>query len=309
MSLLVVGSIAYDSIKTPHGEVSDALGGSAVYFSLAARLFTPVRLVGVVGGDFKPEDVTFLEENGVDTAGLERVPHGRTFRWSGEYTPDMNDRTTLSVELNVFEDHQPRVPESFRDSRLVFLANASPITQMSVLDQIREPGFVVADTMDLWIQTQNEELQALLRRIDGLFINDSEAIMLTRAPNLLKAARKIQAMGPECVVIKKGEHGAILVHGDATLPIPGYPTADVKDPTGAGDSFAGAFMGSLAGGAVEDRPGGPAAPDTQALKRALAFGAVVASFTVEEFGVAAIAALNEGRALERYEKFRGFLAL
>ncbi len=298
MSLLVVGSVAYDSIKTPHGEVSDALGGSAVHFSLAARPFTPVRLVGVVGEDFAVRDVEFLAQRAIDMAGLERVAGGKTFRWSGEYSSDMNSRETLSVELNVFEDFQPRIPAAFTDSRFVFLANGSPVTQMSVLDQMVDPRFVMADTMDLWIRIQHQELLRLIERIDGLLLNDSEALLLTEAPNTIAAGKALLEMGPERVVIKKGEHGALLFTGDRIIPLPAYPVTQVCDPTGAGDSFAGALMGHLTRkGTVDER----------SFKEAMAYGTVVASFTVEDFGVGRIGDISESELNERFGEFRNLI--
>lgn len=300
MSLLVVGSVAYDSVKTPYGEAADALGGSAVYFALAARRFTPVRLVGVIGDDFAEADTEFLAQRSIDTRGLERVSGGRTFRWSGEYSADMNSRETLSVELNVFEDFEPRIPEEFADSRFVFLANGSPVTQMSVLDQIDRPRFVMADTMDLWIRMNRAELLRLLERIDGLLLNDSEALLLTDAPNLMAAGKAILNLGPERVVIKKGEHGAILFTSDRIVPLPAYPVVQVCDPTGAGDSFAGALMGHL-----QRRD----SVDEQAFKEAMAYGAVVASYTVEQFGVGRIADVSERDLTERYGQFRDLIGL
>ncbi len=300
MSLLVVGSVAYDTIKTPHGEVRDALGGSAVYFSLAARHFLPVRLVGVVGDDFARRDHAYLADRDVDLAGLEVISGGRTFRWEGEYSPDMNDRETLSVELNVFEDFAPKIPAEFRDSRYVFLANGSPVTQLSVLDQIERPAFVMADTMDLWIQTQQRDLRQLLERVDGLLLNDSEAHLLTDKPNILEAGRAILAMGPRRVVVKKGEHGAILFADDQIVPLPAYPVLGVRDPTGAGDSFAGALMGHLARSddVAED-----------SFKRSLAHGTVVASVTVEDFGIHRLGTVEPNEIGERYEQFRRFLRI
>ncbi len=300
MSLLVVGSVAYDSIKTPRGEAVDALGGSAVYFALAARRFTPVRLVGVVGDDFAEADAEFLGQRNIDTAGLERVAGGKTFRWSGEYSADMNSRETLSVELNVFENFEPKIPAAFSDSRFVFLANGSPVTQMSVLDQMTGPRFVMADTMDLWIQIQRAELLTLLERIDGLLLNDSEALLLTDAPNVMAAGKALLDVGPERVVIKKGEHGAILFTGDHIIPLPAYPVVQVCDPTGAGDTFAGALMGHL------QKVG---SADERSFKEAMAYGTVVASYTVEEFGVGRIGDVSEGDLTDRYRQFRDLIAL
>lgn len=300
MPLVVVGSIAYDSIKTPHGEAQDTLGGSAVYFSLAASTFTQVRLVGVVGADFRPSDTEFLAGRDIDTQGMETVSGGETFRWSGEYSPDMNDRETLSVDLNVFEDFQPKLPASYRDSRFVFLANGSPLTQISVLDQVDSAEFVMADSMDLWIQTQRDELLALLERIDGLLVNDSEALLLTQQHNIIDAGRKILELGPSLVVVKKGEHGAILFRGDEIVSLPAFPTSRVLDPTGAGDSFAGALMGHIAAR-------GEVSPDV--VKEAVAHGVVAASFTVEDFGVASIAGLDRKAAQSRFDEYRSMLTL
>ena len=300
MSLLVVGSVAFDGIKTPHGEAPNALGGSAVYFSLAASLFGGVRLVGVVGEDFRKDDIDMLSAHGVDMAGLEVVDGGKTFRWSGEYSQDMNSRETLSVDLNVFENFQPKIPQSFRDSRFVFLANGAPVTQLSVLEQVDKSAFVMADTMDLWIQIQHGELLQLLERVDGLSLNDSEALLLTDRNNVIDAGLAILGMGPTTVVIKKGEHGSLLFTRDQIVPLPAYPTRQVKDPTGAGDSFAGAMMGYLA-------KIGEVTPTT--LKQSLGFGTVVASFTVEDFGPDQLAAVEEGELAQRYAEYRGFLQM
>ena len=306
MSLLVVGSVAYDTIKTPHGEAVDALGGAAVYFSLAASLYTPVRLVGVVGDDFRGADLELLTRRRVDASGLERVKGGRTFRWTGEYSQDMNSRETLSVELNVFENFKPKLPEAFRDSRFVFLANAPPVTQLSVLGQMARPDFIMADTMDLWIQTAHKDLLALLKRIDGILVNDSEAMLLTDRRNIFEAGRAIQALGPSRVVIKKGEHGAILFDGEHIVPLPAFPVTSVKDPTGAGDSFAGALMGYLAS-VVGTK--GRSAIEPSVLKQALGHGAVVASLTCEDFGVQRIASATEAEARERFARYRELLSL
>jgi len=300
MSLLVVGSIAYDSIKTPRGEVEETLGGAAVYFSLAASLFAPVRLVGVVGGDFRAEDIDLLRSRSVDVAGLETLASGRTFRWSGEYSADMNSRDTLSVELNVLADFEPTLPDTFRDSRLVFLANASPVTQRAVLDQVSSPSFVMADTMDLWIETARRDVLRLLERVDGISLNDSEAMLLTARHNLIDAGRQILDLGPSTVIIKKGEHGSILFTRDRICPVPAFPLADVLDPTGAGDSFAGAMMGDLARrGAVDD----------EGIRRGIAYGSVVASFTCEGFGTGRLAAVERDEVEARFDTFREGLAI
>jgi sugar/nucleoside kinase (ribokinase family) len=276
MPLLVVGSIGIDTVETPHGTRSEVLGGSATYFAYAASFFTSVRLVGVVGDDFPARYRDLLDSRRIDATGLETRPGGRTFRWRGKYSPDMNERETLEVHLNVLGDFSPRLPDPFCACPYVFLANGAPTTQLAVLNQLTRRQLVVADTMDLWIKTQHEELMTLLRRIDGLVMNDQEARLLTGDSNLVRAGRQIQALGPRFVILKKGEHGAMFFSRDETYVMPAYPTADVIDPTGAGDSFAGGFMGYLA----ENGDIGPAT-----LKRAMACGIVTASFTVEGFSL------------------------
>lgn len=300
MSLLVVGSIALDGIKTPVAEVEEALGGSCVYFSLAAGLLTDVRLVGVVGDDFPEEHLNTLKSRGVSLEGLERVEGGKTFRWTGEYFDNMNRRETLSVSLNVLEDFQPKIPESYRNSEFVFLANAAPVTQLSVLDQVENPRFVMADTMDLWIQTQHDDLLALLKKINGVIINDDEALLLTSAPNIVEAGNEILELGPSRVIIKKGEHGAILFTREGATPLPAYPLIDVKDPTGAGDSFAGGLMGQLARyGDLEP----------MGFKRALAQGVVISSLCCEDFGVRHLTSATSEEVELRYRKYREMLEI
>ena len=276
MSLLVVGSLALDSVETPTHRRDDVLGGSATYFSYAASYFTDVRLVGVVGQDWPEEHTALLRSRGVDTSGMQTIPGGRTFRWRGKYLSNMNDRETLEVHLNVFGDFNPVVPESFRNSRFVFLANAAPKVQLKTLEQVSSPQLVVADTMDLWIRETKDDLLELLGRIDGLVLNDSEAKLLTHEENLVRAAEKVLALGPKFVVVKKGEHGAMLCSSDGAFVLPAYPTGDVVDPTGAGDSFAGGMMGYLA---FRNQV------DTESLKRALVYGTMVASFNVEDFSL------------------------
>lgn len=300
MSLVVVGSVAFDSIKTPEGSIDEALGGSATHFSLAAALFTPVKLVGVVGGDFPSEHLDLLESHGVDLEGLETVADGRTFRWSGEYFEDMNSRETLSVELNVLDAHQPKVPASYRDAKFLFLGNGPPVTQASVLDQMDAKPFVLADTMDLWIQTENRALHDLLPRLDGLVLNDEEAFLLSDERNLVKAGKKILAMGPRYVVVKKGEHGSMIFHGDEQVALPAQPLAEVHDPTGAGDSFAGGVMGYLAQhGDVT----------LESFKHAVAWGTVTASFCCEAFGVHGILQADPEAVRERFARFRRMLTI
>lgn len=300
MSLLVVGSVAFDSIHTPTAERERVLGGSAVYFSYAASYFTPVRLVGVVGEDWPSEHTQMLQQRNVDTAGLQVVPGEKTFFWKGKYHSNMNDRETLEVELNVFGDFDPHVPEAFRDSRYVFLANGSPIVQGKVLDQVRSPQLVVADTMDLWIQTQHGDLMKLLKRIDGLVINDSEAKLLTEKENLVAAGNRIREYGPRFVIVKKGEHGAMYFGPDGVFALPAYPTSRVVDPTGAGDSFAGGMMGYIA---AEDRH------DGATIKRSLAYGTLVASYNVEDFSLEQMQRIERLQLDERMEQYRSMLAI
>ncbi len=299
MSLLVVGSIAFDSIKTPYGSVESALGGSATYFSLAASLLTDVRLMGVVGEDFPDEHLRMFEAHNIDTRGLE-VTAGKTFRWTGAYEGDMNEAETLAVELNVFADFDPRIPDEYVDSRFVFLANGSPSVQRTVLEQVASAELVVCDTMNYWIETANAELRSLLSEVDGIVLNDQEARMLTGRDVLVEAGSDIMDMGPEFVVIKKGEHGAMLCARDVCVPVPGYPTRLVKDPTGAGDSFAGGMMGAIA--RDEDL-------SLRGLKRALAYGTVTASMTVEGFGTSVLEGARREGLEGRLEEFREMLAL
>ncbi|OAI55053.1 sugar kinase [Planctomycetaceae bacterium SCGC AG-212-F19] len=275
MSLLIVGSLAFDSIETPTGAVDDVLGGSASYFCYAASFFTKPRLVAVVGRDFPEEHRRMFAERGVDLSGL-TVEEGKTFRWKGRYHQDMNTRDTLEVQLNVLEKFEPNLSESFRASRHVFLANSRPLTQMKVLDQVRKPQLVMADTMDLWIREFRDELLKLLPRIDGLLLNDSEAVLLTGDDNLIRAGKAVRRLGPKFVIIKKGEHGAMLFSHEGVFVMPAFPTETVVDPTGAGDTFAGGLMGYLA--SVPDEPPGQ-------LRRAMAYGTVLASLTVEDFGL------------------------
>jgi sugar/nucleoside kinase (ribokinase family) len=275
MSLLVIGTLAYDHIETVHDRRRDALGGSAVYFSVAASNFVPVRLVGVVGTDFRAEHLAILRERGVDVSGVERV-EGKSFRWAGRYEADWNTRHTLFTELNVFEHFDPKVPAPFRDSRFVFLANAEPKIQLRALEQCPERKFTVADTMNYWIESRREELGELLRRVDGVVLNDEEARMLSGERNLIRAARKVLALGPSYVILKKGEHGAFLIGKTAHFSLPAYPVDEVVDPTGAGDAFAGGFMGAIAAaGDVEPRT----------LRRAMLYGTVTASFCVQGFSI------------------------
>lgn len=276
MSLLVVGSLALDSVETPTEVREDVLGGSAVFFSYAASYFGPVRLVGVVGDDWPARYTDMLKQRKIDTSGLDVVTGGKTFRWRGKYKANMNDRDTLEVHLNVFGNFSPALPAAYKDSDYVFLANGVPETQMAVLGQVNKPKLVVADTMDIWIKEKHDELLSLLKRIDGLVLNDSEAKLLTREENVIVAAKKVLELGPRFVVIKKGEHGALMCTKDEVFVLPAFPTTRVTDPTGAGDSFAGGMMGYIA---QQNRE------DANTLKQALVYGTVVASYNVEDFSL------------------------
>jgi sugar/nucleoside kinase (ribokinase family) len=275
MPLLVVGSVAIDNVETPVERRDNVLGGSATHFSIAASFFTEVRLVGVVGDDWPEKHTQMLNGRGIDTSGLQIVPGGKTFTWTGRYEPNMNDRETLDVQLNVFGEFDPKLPESYRQAKYVFLANGVPGVQSKVLEQVPGRRLVVADTMDLWINIMRDDLDALLKNLDGLVLNDSEAKLLTGTENLVAAGRAVQRMGPKFVIIKKGEHGAMFFGEYETYVLPAYPTDRVVDPTGAGDTFAGGMMGYLT---EQD------SFDAETLKTAMAYGIVAASFNVEGFG-------------------------
>lgn len=298
-SLLVVGSLALDSIETPNGTVDNVLGGSATFSSFSASFFTPPRLVGVVGADFPAEHRKLLADRGIDMAGLEIARGGQTFRWKGRYHSDMNTRDTLEVHLNVLGTFEPKLPEHFKDSTHIFLANSSPAVQMQVLDQVRKPQFIMADTMDLWIAQHRDDLLKLLPRLDGLLLNDGEAQQLTGQRNLVHAGEAVRKLGPKFVIIKKGEHGAMLFSADGIFVIPAYPTREVIDPTGAGDSFAGGILGYLA--SDHDQPPGR-------LRRAMAYGTVVASLTVEGFGLDRLKKATRKEIDDRLEWYRTMLA-
>ncbi|MGR3176445.1 MAG: PfkB family carbohydrate kinase, partial [Candidatus Anammoxibacter sp.] len=293
MSLLVVGSIALDSVQTPYGTQKDILGGSATHFAFSASAFCNVKLVGVVGKDFPPSYRDLIAGKDVDISGLQTVD-GKTFRWDGSYEGNMNEAKTLGVELNVLGECAPTIPENCRDSEYVFLANYSPDLQISVLDKMNNPKFVLADTMNLWIQNNKDDLLNLLKRIDGLILNDGESGLLTGEFNTIKAGRLIQEMGPEIVIIKKGEHGSILFNADEIYLLPAYPTEEVKDPTGAGDSFAGGVMGYIAS-KKEVSP--------ESLKTALIYGTIMASFNIEGFGVDCINLTTFEKVQDRVKKF------
>ncbi len=298
--LLVVGSVALDSVETPFGQVQEVLGGSATYFSCSASFFTRVRLVATVGQDFPKEHVQLLEDRGVDVGGLS-VAAGRTFRWSGAYGYDLNEARTLDTQLNVFANFRPALAENLRRVPYLFLANIDPELQLEVLHQMRErPRLVALDTMNFWIQGKREPLGRVLREVDVVTINDAEARQLAGEPNLVKAARAIAAMGPRTVVVKRGEYGALLLDDGAFFVVPAYPLESVFDPTGAGDTFAGGFMGSLA---ARDRV------DRGTLRRAMVYGSVMASFTVEDFSLNRLARLAPHEIERRYADFEDLIRL
>ena len=292
--ILTVGSVAFDSVKTPFGEVSRVVAGAATYFSVAASFFTDVRLVGVVGDDFVDEHLAVFAGRRIDLDGLQRVP-GETFRWRGEYNFDLNTRETIYTHLNVFEDFRPRIPDSFRSSPFVFLANIHPSLQLDVLNQVAAPEFIALDTMNYWIEGTPQELRRVLERVHVLVINDAEAQELSGEANLVKAARAIQAMGPQRVVIKRGEYGVLMTRDDDFFAVPGLPLEDVRDPTGAGDTFAGGFVGYLAAAtAITD----------EVVTQAIIAGSTMASFAVEDFGLDRLTALTEPHVKQRFTEFK-----
>jgi sugar/nucleoside kinase (ribokinase family) len=300
MSVLVVGSVALDSLETPFGKRDDALGGAATYFSTAASLLTPVRLVGVIGEDFPEEHVEMLRTRRIDLGGLVRVPGGKTFRWKGRYGENLNEAQTLDTQLNVFADFSPNLPEHFRDTPFVFLANIHPSLQLRVLEQVRAPKLVAMDTMNFWITGERPRLLEILPRIDVLTVNDGEARLLAGEANVVKAAKAIQKMGVKNVVVKRGEYGALFFAADGhVFWAPAYPLESVFDPTGAGDTFAGGFMGTLA-------HAGEVTPVT--LRQAMVMGCVMASFTVEEFSVDRLKRVTREELRARFDLFRRLTA-
>ena len=295
MSLVVVGSVAFDNVETPFDKIENALGGSATYISLAASYFTaPVKLVAVVGDDFGNENVKMLENHDIDLTGLEIVEGEKTFRWGGKYHYDLNTRDTLFTDLNVFENFDPVIPEKMRSSQFLVLGNIMPSLQLKVLDQMDNLKFVLCDTMNLWIDIAKEDLKKVMERIDLLVINDSEARLLTEEPNLIKSARMIQEMGPDYLIIKKGEHGALLFGENKIFSAPAYPLESIFDPTGAGDTFAGGLMGYV-----------HKTSDTsfENLKRAVIYGSTMASFCVEKFSTKGIEDLSNIEIKSRYMEF------
>ncbi|NOX38166.1 MAG: sugar kinase [Calditrichaeota bacterium] len=294
MSILVVGSIALDTVETPYGKATDSPGGSALYFSAAASLFAPVNVVGVVGTDFDFSQIEFLRERQVNLEGL-KVEAGETFRWGGRYRRDMNRRDTLFTYLNVFEKFQPEIPDHYRESQYIFLANIDPELQMTVLDRIRQPRLTVLDTMNFWISGKRRELEAVIQRVDILILNDEEIRELTGHPHIFQSAQKLLELGPTALVIKKGEHGAILVTNHSYFFSPAYPVSQVIDPTGAGDSFAGGFLGYLAAcGEINEAN----------MRRAVIYGSTVASFTVEDFSFKRLKEITRADVDSRVEEMR-----
>ena len=295
MTLIVTGSIGIDTVETPYGKRDDVIGGAAVYFSFASSFFTPVRLVGVVGEDAPRSLFSVFEGREVDTSGLEVRKGSKTFRWHGSYVQDMNEAVSIQTDLNVLAERAPRIPQNFLDSKYVFLANTHPALQQQMLASLKGPKLIVADTMNLWINTERPELVKLLGKIHGLVLNDGEARMLTDKKNLIEAARDVLRLGPKFVVIKKGEHGCLMVSDRDTFVLPAFPADRVVDPTGAGDSFAGGMMGYLA-------TQGNFTPAT--IKRALAFGTVVASYTIADFSLAGLESTDREQIDERWHEFK-----
>ncbi len=295
MSLLIVGSLAYDSIETPYEKVEDALGGSSSYISLASSYFTkPIEIVGVVGDDFKSEHLQLFRDKNIGLEGVQIINGGKTFRWGGKYHHDFNQRDTIYTDLNVFADFKPIIPEKCKDSEYVMLGNIDPSLQLSVLDQVRETKFVVCDTMNLWIDIKKNELLEVMKRIDVIIVNDSEAKLLTSEPNIIKSAKLIKELGPQIVIIKKGEHGALLFFEDKIFSVPALPMEVVFDPTGAGDTFAGGFIGYLHRTKVHS---------FENLKRAVVYGSSLASFCVEQFSTRGIENLSSEKIQERFNQF------
>lgn len=293
--VLIVGSMALDSVRTPAGEVQNALGGAADYSSVAASFFAPVQLVGVVGDDFPQEHLDFLKSRGIDLGGVQVISGGKTFRWAGYYDFDLNIAHTLDTQLNVFADFQPTLPETYRQAPYVFLANIDPELQLQVLTQVAKPKLTVCDTMNFWIDGKPEALKEVLKHVDIAFMNDAEARQLTGKLSIIKAAKALQALGPKTVIIKKGEHGALLFHGDDHFAAPSYPLEDIADPTGAGDSFAGGFIGYVA--SRDDI-------SLETLRKAVVYGSVMASYNVEDFSLNRLRTLTSADIASRYKAFK-----
>jgi len=299
MSILVVGSVAFDTIETPFGKAERVLGGSASFFSVAASFFVPVRLVGVVGNDFGEKHLAVFREREIDIEGLERM-EGDTFHWAGRYSYDLNSRDTICTDLNVFEFFKPKIPAAYRASEHVFLGNIDPVLQLDVLQQVERPKLVACDTMNFWIGGKPEELRRTLERVDVLLVNDAEARQLSGEWNVVKAARAIRAMGPRILIVKKGEHGVLMFTEEGSFAAPAYPLEEVFDPTGAGDTFAGGFLGYLAGAQTSAAPA--ALDDT--LRRAVIMGSTLASFSVEAFGLDRLLTLTRDEIGARFRLFK-----
>ena len=295
MSLLVVGSVAFDAVETPFGKRDKLLGGSATHFSISASYFTDVRVVGVVGGDFSPAEEDVFKQHGVDTSDLERIPGGKTFFWRGRYEYDLNTAHTLDTQLNVFADFKPKLSDASRRSRLVFLGNIQPDLQREVREQVAGAELVALDTMNYWIESAREALTNAIKVVNVLIVNDAEARQLAEEPNLIRAARKILSWGPKALIVKRGEYGAALFTQESYFAIPAYPLESVFDPTGAGDTFAGGFMGYLASQEKLDEA---------AMRRAMIFGSVMASFNVEEFGTERVQRLTHDEINGRFRTFK-----
>jgi sugar/nucleoside kinase (ribokinase family) len=298
MDILVVGSVAFDSVETPFGRGDDVLGGSATYFSTSASFFTGVQLVAVVGDDFPDEPRQFLSSRGVDLTGLQTRP-GRTFRWKGRYGYDLSEAHTLETHLNVFETFRPQLPESYRQARYVFLANIDPELQYEVLRQVERPQLIACDTMNFWIEGKRAALVRTLGHVDILVINEAEVRQLADEPNLVKASRAVLAMGPKTLVVKRGEYGVLVFSEHSVFSAPAYPLEEVFDPTGAGDTFAGGFMGYLAA---------TGNPTDEAIRKATVFGSVMASFTVEDFSLERLRKLNWAEIEDRFRRFQALTA-
>ncbi|MDQ3666050.1 MAG: PfkB family carbohydrate kinase [Acidobacteriota bacterium] len=295
MSLLVVGSVAFDAVETPFGKCEQMLGGSASHFSISASYYTHVRIVGVVGGDFSEAEQEVFDTHGIDTSDLERIPDGKTFRWQGRYDYDLNVAHTLDTQLNVFADFKPKLSEDSKKARLVFLGNIQPDLQREVREQIPNAELVALDTMNFWIETARDSLLRTIKGVDVVIINDAEARQLTEIPNLVKAARTILSWGPRALIVKRGEYGAALFTAQSYFAIPAYPLESVFDPTGAGDTFAGGLMGYLAS---QEKL------DDAAMRRAMIFGSVMASFNVEEFGTERVRRLTHEEINDRFHAFK-----
>jgi sugar/nucleoside kinase (ribokinase family) len=294
IDILVVGSVAFDSVETPFGKVEDVLGGSAIYFSVAASFFSKVGMVAVVGEDFPSLYLEFLKEKNIDIGGLKKVK-GSTFRWKGKYGFDLNEALTLDTRLNVFQDFRPEIPERYRDAEYVFLANIDPELQLRVLDQVENPKLVALDTMNFWIEGKPDKLKEAVARVDIFVINEAEAREFMQEPNLVKAAKKILSLGPKTLIVKRGEYGALMFHGDSVFSAPAYPLEFIYDPTGAGDSFAGGFMGYLAN--TRNAEDG-------VIRQAMIFGSVMASFNVEDFSLNRMKYLTYPEIERRFREFK-----